>query len=519
MPTARLRDDPPWAWVALAFLLLVGLFLRLSGIGTYLASGDDIYHMKHAASGTPWQIVQVVVGQDMHPPGYYLALAAWMSLGEGLPHARLFSVLCSTLSIAAAYVMGRLALGSAAGGITCATVVTLAGNTVIQGQTVRHYSLLLLCIHLTWIGWLSHARRATWLYAVSAALTAFTAYIGLALVAITGGMTLLGRLRSGQWWRPSVQRWVLLHLGIAAVCAVMLGYYRWTGNQLPAETYLRGAMIDDLRGVGGGILDVLSRQAVADRWRISSMILVPWWFAGVGSCIVRRRWPLLSLIALPPMLAVLLAWAHIYPLGEPRWTLWTLPSLALAVAAGVDGLAMILRPRNLVPIVVLSLGIWMYALGFVRPNTTYATLLDPLRAREIAHWPARLEDYRRAVELVATQLDRAGEKLLYRKWMSRFDPISNQGWPIVAAERLFECPFEYVEWDLQAKSRREFLECARAAVHQEPALQGAWVILFQRGGKLADLERCGAWSRIESIGTVAVARLDVAATQAALPCP
>ena len=93
-------------------------------------------------------IVEGAAG-DIHPPGYYLILAAWRSAtGDSEFALRGFSALCGVLTIAAAAALGRRA-GGRATAVGAAFLVAVQPLAVYYSQEARMYALLGLVSALT----------------------------------------------------------------------------------------------------------------------------------------------------------------------------------------------------------------------------------------------------------------------------------------------------------------------------------------------------------------------------------
>lgn len=181
--------------LALAGLVFAGVVLRLVGLrgqGLWL---DEAYTITLV-----WQSPAAIVAQtalDNHPPLYYLLLHGWLALvGRGLVEARLFSVLCGTLTVAVgAALAGRIAGRRAA----LVTAGLLAGCPflVYYSQEVRQYALLgLLGVTASYAVWRlgevnSPSGRWALLFGLCSALSLYTMYIG--------GLVLVGNVVWG--WR------------------------------------------------------------------------------------------------------------------------------------------------------------------------------------------------------------------------------------------------------------------------------------------------------------------------------
>jgi len=134
------------AWSLALALTALGAALRLLLIGDkplWLDEAFSLWMARLPLSELPNWLVQI----DQHPPLFYAALHCWLALGESEAVLRLFSALCSILTIPLMYGLGAIIGGRPLGGVAALLLAT-APLHVEFGQEVRMYALLTLATTL-----------------------------------------------------------------------------------------------------------------------------------------------------------------------------------------------------------------------------------------------------------------------------------------------------------------------------------------------------------------------------------
>jgi uncharacterized membrane protein len=149
---------------------------------------DDEGWSMWAVSGQDAAETLARVREDVHPPLYFLALDAWVSLaGESAYAVRLLSTLFGMVGLAATYALGKR-LFDGWTGLIALIILATSGFFVYYARETRMYTLLLALAALsTWayLRWLErpNARRAA-VYAALAAAMLYAHYSG-ALIVLT----------------------------------------------------------------------------------------------------------------------------------------------------------------------------------------------------------------------------------------------------------------------------------------------------------------------------------------------
>ncbi|MBN1202707.1 MAG: glycosyltransferase family 39 protein [Anaerolineae bacterium] len=143
----------------LLLLLLLALALRIHRLETQSLWNDEGNSLR-LAQRSAHDLIDAA-GQDIHPPGYYLALKGWIGLaGESEFSLRALSAFEGLLTVAAVAALGR-ALFSRAAGMLAGLLVALSPLAVYYSQETRMYAQLgLLAVLSMWlfVVWLRRAQ-------------------------------------------------------------------------------------------------------------------------------------------------------------------------------------------------------------------------------------------------------------------------------------------------------------------------------------------------------------------------
>jgi mannosyltransferase len=135
------------------FLLLAALILLLAGgLRFYNLGGQSFWNDEgNSARLAERPLPQIIEGAagDIHPPGYYLALAGWRALvGESEFGLRALSALASLLTVAAVGAIGARLFDRRVG-LLAALLAVLSPFQVYYAQEARMYALLALLAALS----------------------------------------------------------------------------------------------------------------------------------------------------------------------------------------------------------------------------------------------------------------------------------------------------------------------------------------------------------------------------------
>ena len=187
---------------------------------------------------------------DTHPPLYYWTLKAWADLfGASELGLRSLSAVWGVLTVVLTWLLGRRLLG-AVPAATAGLLLAVAPLGVYYSQEVRMYTQVTA---LAVLAAYAYARRTYWLYALSAILTLYSQYLGIAMLAALNLHALL-------WWRTQTKREWLMWLAANAIVA--LSFLPWLPTFLDQQSHslntsprtASGLALDTLQAYGGGLV-------------------------------------------------------------------------------------------------------------------------------------------------------------------------------------------------------------------------------------------------------------------------
>ena len=221
--------------LVLLLTLLLAFALRLQHLGAQSLWYDETVSLTLARE--PLSALLAHTARDIHPPGYYLLLAAWLRVAPSAPTpefiSAFFSLSAGILLLPLTFILGRrLRLPAAANRLACLLLATSAYH-VWYSQEVRMYTLgaglgLLSAWGLLRAQPLANAsdhennrlgRRGWILYGAAAVAGMYTLYYTAFLLLTLNLLWVGGYLARRQKipWRP----WLLTHL------AMLLAYAPW----------------------------------------------------------------------------------------------------------------------------------------------------------------------------------------------------------------------------------------------------------------------------------------------------
>jgi dolichyl-phosphate-mannose-protein mannosyltransferase len=331
----------------LAVALLVGAFLRADRLSLAELTTDEAFSWR-LSTYPPAEIV-ARTATDVHPPLYYIALAAWTSVWGDSPVAlRGLSMILGLAAVGLAYQLGREVDrhgGREGGGAAAAAVlVAVHADQVSHSRHARMYAMGAVLAGLS--AWMmlralrSERRALAWwaAYAVTAAALCYTHYYGAFSVAaqiLFAGVVLARRGRASGRRRGDV-----LGLAVAALGVTVL-YAPW----LPVLWRQTTRVSDDywIRDVGPwDIAAALMRWMTGLEWAPSLPVLVIALFAAAAVWALWRGdagQRFLALQAVVPWLgALLLSWLAGRTLFLERYLFLSQLALLVGLARAWSGL-------------------------------------------------------------------------------------------------------------------------------------------------------------------------------------
>ncbi len=251
-------------------LLVLALAVRLPALERSLWL-DECFSIEMAAQ-PPADLARVLREHDTHPPGYYLALSAWLDLAPSTPPgtdrwARSFSLLANLLHVLLLGLVARRLLGARAGWVAAA-LGCVSGELAWPGTEVRSFALAALLLTLAWLLALEALERGRlWRYALTAAALAGAGwtfyYAAVGAVALAAFFVVL---------RPPTRRLVGL---LAAGVGAGLTLWPW----LPSLR-AQAAWVIEQSAAGAASLS-LDARGLLHRWLNQHVVgLGPWYWLG-----------------------------------------------------------------------------------------------------------------------------------------------------------------------------------------------------------------------------------------------
>lgn len=279
---------------------------------------------------------------DIHPPGYYLALKAWITVtGESEFALRSLSALFSVLAVACVYALGKKLFAQGAGTVA-ALLVALNTFNIYYGQEARMYAALALFAAAsmwTFICWID---RPSWRSGIALALLnaagLYTQYSYPAVMLTQGILFALLWLHRRD--RMMILAYVTVNLLTIGLFVPQIG---------PAIVQISGwPRTGEAVPVGSGLLTVAQWLTYG-----STTGQVPWW---------AYLWPTLFVLA-----AILPDWIHRPRTAAPSWWRRLLPWLWLLITIGPLFALDLFRTANLkflLPVqiawaLLIGRGIWL----------------------------------------------------------------------------------------------------------------------------------------------------------------
>lgn len=214
-----------WLIAAACAVVLLAAAMRILGAGHLPFWSDEAWNIWVTRDGAALMLERLAANH--HPPAYFLALQGWQVVaGDGKLALRFLSIAAGVLTTAIIYRAGADAFGHGVG-IAAALMFAVFEQPVYYGQSVRHYTWLLLGEALTLWTLVRALKRPAWgrwaAYAGAVAFLAYSLYVGLIAVALQGLAVLA-------LWRAPLRLKARL---IAAYAAAALMFAPWLIYALP----------------------------------------------------------------------------------------------------------------------------------------------------------------------------------------------------------------------------------------------------------------------------------------------
>src|SRR5215212_7688605 len=192
---------------ALLAICVVGLAVRLYGLGSESLWWDEVYTIGEMAHPGPLEIIRLS-STDNNPPLLYLMLHYWILLaGNSEFSVRLPSAIAGAIAVAVLYRIGALLFDRSAG-LLAAFILALSAYHLRYAQEARAYGLMVFLTLLSfyfflWVIKGGAPRYVSIGYVISTALLMYTHFYGVFFVAAQIVCLLSSRENLRRWIVPA----------------------------------------------------------------------------------------------------------------------------------------------------------------------------------------------------------------------------------------------------------------------------------------------------------------------------
>jgi mannosyltransferase len=324
-------------------VLAAALSLRRLGHSSYWL--DEAVSVQLALD--PWPVfARTLRTTEANMAAYYLALRAWVRLGDSETTVRLLSCVAGTLTVPAIYAAGARLFGRTTG-LTAALLLAADTGRLWASQEARSYALVMCLTTVSW--WLllrasdARAAPAAWrawtVYVVVAALAVYSHFYAVLVLLAQAAVALWLPVRTTTLGGGPPER---ISRGVVLACTAALLALLW-----PLVLFLRRPHhnIDWIaaahQGRIAGILSPIVHPTSA--WGLAAVtvlvatgpvaLLIAWRRIAITA---RWRYALVLLWLGVPLAATVVVSVIVAPIIDQRYMTICLPPLALAVAAALS---------------------------------------------------------------------------------------------------------------------------------------------------------------------------------------
>lgn len=220
--------------LALALLLLAGLFLRTWDVWAYMPAMDEIQFLIIAQSDSISELLHRGLA-EVHPPLAHILRHFILLITDSIVLQRLISGLFGMLTVWGAYLLGKEACGTREAGLISAGYTAFAPHAVVVSLGIRNYPFF-LCFLLWSVVFLLRWERKekphnVLLYIIFMLFATATHFSGFMIAAALGLAQGLRLLLAGP--PRKLLMFSALHLPMAVVAMVAYMYYFAPGTTIP----------------------------------------------------------------------------------------------------------------------------------------------------------------------------------------------------------------------------------------------------------------------------------------------
>lgn len=382
-------------WFTVFVIILLGTLLRGILLDKAYLDFDESMHFQAAREATltdTWHASRI----HTHPPLIFLFYHLWINLGDSEIMLRLPSLLFSISALVFGFLWLKELLGPRPA-LVGLTILTFTVPMVQLGSVMRGYTLMLMFMFAALY---FHERflRKNSIAALTGsgcclALALLTHYSSAWLILVLGLLTGL-RVLSGTLPRRLVLSWAILQVLLLGMCiAFYFGHIRGFMNSELQSGLWKLTLNNSSYSPETTHPAYLALMRVVEfvmyiagpLWKLMTGLIV------IGSFILLRKgyrdsqskWIALErsmIVLLPMVVAMLLFYFRIYPVGHLRQAIWLIPFVVAGISAAT--LPLLKQPgllRTTFTILALSYWTWTYTYPvFKNPQTSH----NPAMAQE-----------------------------------------------------------------------------------------------------------------------------------------
>lgn len=353
----------PAILAGVAAITVLGLLVRLYGLTSYGLWFDEAYHIELVRLPSIGAMLDAVLSNPPSDPLYVLVLRPWVELfGAQAGSVRALSVVLSTATIPASFLLGRYALGTGAG-MWGALFFALSPYGVELGQEAALYSLAALLTTLALAAgwrWL-RTGKGLWLYVPAGVVAIYSHYVVAVILLIFGALLLFlfGRFKRERG------RWVLANglVVLAWVPWLVALIVHWLTSELARASLPHLATLEE---VGGALVQFSGGTATlhqGPRWlwfaglAAGALLLVVGWVAG-PRLLRKSIGVMLALFVTIFVLPALVSASTGMWLFVPHFMLFLLPTLFVCMGCAAYGMRLT-RLTVVNTLVLIALVVWL----------------------------------------------------------------------------------------------------------------------------------------------------------------
>ena len=362
----------------LLIILIAATILRFYRIDHESLWLDEVQSMVQSDPYiSSWKQMFQYLGWDQHPPLFYILERCFLTVFKtgNNPEfvGRILPAILGVLSVWAVYLLGREILNSSLG-LIAAAITCVNYFNLLYSQEVRDYILVFLASTLSYVYFIRLIRwrrpRDRWLYTLFAAMTAYSHYYGIFIVASQFFLAAILMVTDRDWLA------YLKHFAISGVVIVLL-YLPWV-PQLMKMAAMKSFWNPPVRG--DFFIDYFKGYFGNDNHLLIPVILVLLSFLLIKVALSRRKeWTGFRnnpAIICCLLLASAVLFVYVLPYIRsrlnfsmlfPRYTIVVLPLLMVSIAYGV----MVIPYKPVRALVVIFLIIFSFT-NVVNDNKFYS---------------------------------------------------------------------------------------------------------------------------------------------------